>query len=94
MQGVTFNGTGVNHRNACKDFVISIGDYCVMKDVKDNVKRANFIAILDDRSTDSVIIVHEVICLVFVDRNTFESRLVHFIVAKLKSGFNLKSGSM
>ena len=88
MHGVTFHGTSFKHKNACKDFIISIGDYFFMKDVKDKVERANFIAILNHGATDSAIMEQEVNYLVFFESDTFESRLAFFTVAELNSGQN------
>ena len=48
LHGVSFHGTSFEHRNACKDFITSIGDYLFMTDVKDKVKRANLIPTLND----------------------------------------------
>ena len=76
LHGVAFlpNNTYANE-TACHDFINFSSDAIFKTDLQDKLKRANFISILCDGSTDSAIIEKECIYVLHVDPDTFSSTL-------------------
>ena len=68
------NNTYANE-TACRDFINFSSDAIFKADLQDKLKRANFISILCDGSTDSAIIEKECIYVLHVDPDTFSSTL-------------------
>ena len=79
LHGVAFlpNNTYANE-TACRDFINFSSDAIFKTDLQDKLKRANFISVLCDGSTDSAIIGKECIYMLHVDPDTFSSTLSLF----------------
>ena len=60
---------------ACKLFVHYASKSHYEKELKDKIKKANFITILADGATDAVLIEKEVIYIIFVDRDDFKPHI-------------------
>ena len=71
------------HRNSCIEFIDCTSDYLFNKDVKNELLGTNFIAVLNDGTTDPAIAEQEVIYVTFLDPDNFEPRLTFSTVAKL-----------
>ena len=71
LHGVAF----LPNNTACCNFINFSSDAIFKTDLQDKLKRANFISILCDGSTDSAIIEKECIYVLHVDPDTFSSTL-------------------
>ena len=70
---------------ACQDFISATGDYFFSEFVKSKLERANFIGILNDRTTDAATIEPEVLFVSFLDPDNYEPCLSFLKVAELES---------
>ena len=69
---------------ACQDF-ISATDYFFSEFVKSKLERANFISILNNRTTDAATIEQEILYVTFLDPDTYEPCIAFLEVAELES---------
>ncbi len=60
---------------ACKLFIYYASKSLYEKELKNKIKRANFITILADGATDAALIEKEVIYIIFVDPDDFKPHL-------------------
>ena len=72
LHGVNFTGSYENE-TACKTFIFGISEYLFKETVKKKLELVNFIAVLCDGSTDNSVTEQEVLCVIFVDPETFKS---------------------
>ena len=76
---VKFTGTYENE-NACKNFIFGISKYLFEENIKEKIHLVNFIAILYDESTDSIVIEQEVLHVIFANPEKFKQTLKFFEV--------------
>ena len=70
---------------ACQDFISATGDYFFSEFVKSKLERANFISILNNRTTDAATIEQEILYVTFLDPDTYEPCIAFLEVAELES---------
>ena len=76
LHGVRFlQSCAYENDMACKLFVHYASKSLYEKELKDRIKKANFITILADGATDAALIEKEVIYIIFVDRDDFKPHL-------------------
>ena len=79
IRGVSFHCNTYNHKNAWRKFVLDIASYLFSKYVRQNVIRKNFVAILNDGTTDAAKIEQEVIYCLLVNLILF-SLVLYFLL--------------
>ena len=67
MNGVNFDLSAYENREACHDFIDEISLYLFEEGVGKKLKKVNFISVLCDGSTDKSVTEQEVIYVIFVD---------------------------
>ena len=76
LHGVTFFSNSVYENDmGCKIFIHFAAKALFEKEVKDKIKRANFITVLADGATDAALIEKEVVYVLFVDPDEFKPAL-------------------
>ena len=84
LHGVTFfSNSAYKNDKGCKVFNHFAAKALFEKEVKDKIKKANFITVLADGATDAALIEKEVVYVLFVDPDEFKPSL-EFL--SLKSG--------
>ena len=84
MHGVKYR-VRYDNINSCVEFIKCINDGIFDKKVKQKLKRANFVTVLCDGSTDSAIVEKECIYVLFVDPDTFEPTMSFFSLKDVPS---------
>lgn len=76
LHGVEFFSNSVYENDmGCKIFIHFAAKALFEKEVKDKIKRANFITVLADGATDAALIKKEVVYILFVDPDEFKASL-------------------
>ena len=83
LHGVKFDTSAYENASACRDFIKSIASYLFDIDVRDKLKRVNFIAILVDGTTDRAVKEQEVLYVMYVDPDTHIPTLSSFEVMEM-----------
>ena len=86
LHGVTFlQSCAYENDMACKLFVHYASKSLYEKELKDKIKKANFITILADGATDAALIEKEVIYIIFVDPDDFKPHLAFLALKSVAS---------
>ena len=83
LHGVKFDTSAYENESACRDFIKSISSYLFDIDVRDKLKRVNFVAILVDGTTDRAVKEQEVLYVMYVDPDTHTPSLSYFEVMEI-----------
>ena len=78
MHRVKFlKGKSYENETTRRDFIQNAAE-CLLQEDLEKLKRANFISVLSDKSTDAAIVEKECIYIPFVDRDEFKPKLLFF----------------
>ena len=83
MHGVKFDTNAYENESACREFIKSIGSYLFDIDLREKLRRVNFIAILIDGTTDTAVKEQEVLNVMYVDPDTHTPTLSYFEVMEM-----------
>ena len=72
------------YESACHNFIISISDFLMDKNIIEDLQKVNFFALLCDGSTDRSINEQEVVYVAYCNPKTFELCLKYFHLASPK----------
>ena len=83
LYDVKFKSGVYENKNACCNFIVSISDFPMNKNIED-LQKGNFFALLCDGSTDHSITEQEVVYVAYCNPKTFEPCLKYFHLASPK----------
>ena len=91
IHGVKFQFGSIKNESSCRDFIKANSEFFFKKDIYEKILRVNFIAILCDGTTDTIITEQEVTYVFFVDPDTIEPTLTFFECPGLESSQDASS---
>ena len=84
LHDVQFNSGVYKNESACRDFIVSIGDFLIDENIIEDLGKVNFFALLCDGSIDHSITEQEVVYIAYCHQKTFEHYLKYFHLASPK----------
>ena len=85
LHGVKFSNDSYENESACKEFIHYYSESIFNANVKELLKRSNFVSILCDGATDSAVVEKETIFVLFVDPDTFYPVISFFSMKSIPS---------